>query len=235
MDSYFYNKNGDWLLFAKSFLNIAELASKEIRIRDGRKYFNGTKLIYDEKLFIPIIFNIKHSIEIFLKTLNVTLTLDKLNKDNHGHNSLDLLKKTRKNFEKTKAKDIISVIRKAREKYPNDHYLTIAYEDINILASDTKLNDYFNKLEKLISKYQKCEFIKFENLKNITLNDHKNDAFRYPQNCLELKIDYNELINSINIGDNGIVDEILNDIKEIKKLFNFEFLLFIYNKYKKEF
>jgi hypothetical protein len=233
MNNYLDNKNGDWYLFAKSFLNIAELAAREIRVRDGRKYFEN-KLLYNEELFIPIIFNIKHSIEVLLKTLIVTIEWDGLKKEDKGHNLSELFIKFENRYKNINFSKVQHVISKAFKNDPNNNYLIIANNDIKKFNEDAKITDYLRKLKKLILKYHKCEFLKEKIPKIlISLDDYKNDVFRYPQNSLNCRIDYHELIKNINIDDNGDIDKILNDIKKLKDYYCFEFLLFIYNEYKK--
>lgn len=66
-----------WIFFAKSYLALAYIGIEEIR---NKKYckkpsylWRVSEQVYDEKLLlIPIIWNIKHAIELVLKAHNVT-------------------------------------------------------------------------------------------------------------------------------------------------------------------
>ncbi|PIQ76999.1 hypothetical protein COV82_06755 [Candidatus Peregrinibacteria bacterium CG11_big_fil_rev_8_21_14_0_20_46_8] len=72
----------EWLLFSKSYLATALLCCEQM-IDD---------LSQKEKFFIPAIYNLKHSIEIFLKACEKTLNLDfEPKKDNHD--AIKILKK----------------------------------------------------------------------------------------------------------------------------------------------
>ena len=63
----------DWWLFCDSYISIAELACRELIHQrytqhwDAKRGDIGAKKFWAYNLYVPMIYNLKHSIEIFLK------------------------------------------------------------------------------------------------------------------------------------------------------------------------
>lgn len=242
MDDYFKNNNGDWLIFTKAYLNIAELALKEINPKIGNKYNSCKKVIYDSDLLIPIIYNIKHSIELFIKMLEITLSCKSLGKEYYGHD-LDTLMNKYKKREKPKFKDLKKIISDSYDKNKNNYYLKEANELLKYINSSDFV-DLEKNFEKLFMSYYNLSFLDgcFKDDQSINkfvdIIDCKNDIFRYPENCSEVRINYYEMLKNLRLETecshngqvfNGIMDVLLDDIGKLKKTREIEFLYFMYN------
>ena len=64
----------DWVIFAQSYFLIARLACQELLSKEDKKHSKND--IFDSPyqpadLYVPILFNIKHGIEVFIKTLSI--------------------------------------------------------------------------------------------------------------------------------------------------------------------
>ena len=68
-------KNTNWARFCLNYLNIAELTCTELILFKESKLEETPErndvLFEIQNLYIPIIYNIKHSIEIFLKAIDI--------------------------------------------------------------------------------------------------------------------------------------------------------------------
>ena len=75
------NKNAtveEWLHFSWSYLELAEISCDYwvIRLKDNNNFsknYPGFSMPTNARSFLPIIFNIKHSLELFLKRVSVSL------------------------------------------------------------------------------------------------------------------------------------------------------------------
>lgn len=81
----------DWFFIAKSYLALAYIGIKEIKERKYCKQPNVlwriSRQVYDGKLLlVPILWNLKHGIEIILKSLNISISGEYM----WGHNSAEL-------------------------------------------------------------------------------------------------------------------------------------------------
>lgn len=78
----------EWILYAKSYLSLSRIGIEEL---EGRKYVRQLSFehlfSYEAKhLLIPIIYNLKHGLELVLKSLNVRVSKKIL----MSHNTVDL-------------------------------------------------------------------------------------------------------------------------------------------------
>lgn len=211
----------NWVQFSQSYLLIARLACQEILDPHHSKFkFRlSSKLKYKSSdIYISIIYNIKHGIEIFIKTLKLILA-EKLNKDDKSHNTSELFDLLKKEIKKHK---IVEVIRQKYMANSDDINLELAYNN------KLKIDDFLNDLEKFIKKYHYCEIIKDKLNSNFSIEDIDNTVFRYPENNLKINLDYEKILEKINQSD---IEEIFKDIEQLLKNFNeLGFVLEIYKK-----
>lgn len=203
----------DWWLFCDNYLSIAELACREMY---SQKYFFfeergkpfGGKRFWIYNLYISMHYNLKHSIEIFLKYFILILD-DKIPEfGKNGHDIEEYLKRfqQRHNVEKINA-----VVKKAFNDKKLSRY-SLDYADI-----ETEFHEeWVEHIARLSIKYFKCEDIK-EKVKYFTFRDIANDGFRYPKNKMGVDINYSELVHSITKED---IQVVLSDIYELRNAFN---------------
>src|SRR3989339_608373 len=188
------SKHDDWVSFSQSYLQLARLGCDEIlKSKHGKKGFrNRAKFrIHAQDIFIPILFNIKHGIEIFTKSLKLTLVGELSGNDlKHNISELFLLLKV-----EIKKHNILVVIQREREATPQDINIETAY---NSLA---KIPEFLAHLEVVIGKYYHCDVFKEKLESNFTIEDIDNTAFRYPDNSLKIKMDYDKVLERITDSD----------------------------------
>lgn len=186
----------DWTIFSLGYLNLAELSCLEIIEKKYQYTANHGKIIY-----IPIIFNIRHAIEIFIKTFSIKfLKKDFLDNTDHTHDIQELFLKFR---EKISKKRLQESIKKWKDENPDNK------EEI---SSDT----IFNELESIINKYQNLDFLKTKIGINYYIDDTNNTAFKYPTNDLNIKISYKDLLGKFTEMD---AREFLIDVIKLQKIF----------------
>lgn len=188
----------DWLEFAQSFLLLARLACQELEDTQTKKHSKTTRhdqgvdFPYSETdLFIPIVFNIKHGIEVFIKTLRIISIGDY----EEGHDLKDLFKDLKQVLP-------LSKIKQTKDGRGNE----ITQEDIDNMPGNIA------ELEGLTLKYYHCEFIR-RGKKLVNIYDKTNDIFRYPNNKAEVKID-------LGLVDESIIRSVHEDIDKMYRLFN---------------
>lgn len=142
------NSSENWVYFSQTYLYIARLACQEVlKPCHERIGFQEFKLKYNtDDIFISTLYNIKHGIEIFIKSLKLILA-EKLSKNDLKHNIDELFKILKAEIQKHK---IIEVIRKRYEEGDEDIDLEFAYNN------KLKILEFLDKLEKLIKKYFYC-------------------------------------------------------------------------------
>jgi len=88
----------EWLWYAHSFLELARIGCENLLRQNYKRNDNMVFMLYNsKKLLISIFFNIKHSLELFLKALDINLTEHFL----PIHDIESLLCDLKKNIEKT--------------------------------------------------------------------------------------------------------------------------------------
>jgi HEPN domain-containing protein len=197
----------DWLEFAQSFLLLAKLACQELEDAREKKHSKITRFDPPEMnfsyqhtdLFVPIVFNVKHGLEVFVKTLKIISTKNY----KEGHDLKDLFSNLKDSLPKK--------IKPIKDQRGNK----VTQEDIDNISSN--LDD----IEKLVLKYYHCEFIN-SGQKVVNIYDKMNDVFRYPDNKAETKINFD-------LVDENLIKDIHGDIDNIYRFFNdFGYLLEIY-------
>ncbi len=194
------NKKFDYLYFARAYLLLAFLGTEELLKCINNKNKNkenknslakdeGDELVPDfvlmnNYLVAPVLYNLKHSIEIFLKVTSLFFEDDFDEK-----HDIKLL------FSKIKGK-------------------------LNKLKLDKENKNEFIKkvgdLEKLIIKYHKNIFLENKISSSFTMEDIKNDVFRYPDNKAKINLDFDKIFPLFTVGD---IKEIQQDMKKFNTLF----------------
>jgi hypothetical protein len=176
----------DWVIFSQSYLFLAKLGCQELIELNHKKYRNYDYQVDD--LFVPILFNIKHGIEIYIKTLCILLS-NKYNDKEHDINKLFEELEVKANAESGKLKP------GAYEKN------IITQKDID----DLPLN--ISEIKVLVSEFYTLNFLKNKIDNRFTIYDKKNDFLRYPDNKASVIVNWESIIPSIDIDC---------DIKKIK-------------------
>jgi|GEM_PF-1106098 hypothetical protein len=203
----------DWWLFCDSYLSLSELACREL-ISHKYKMFNsngeekGPIRFWAWNLYIPMIYNLKHSIEIFLKYFLILIEdkIPEFGKDGHD------IEKYLKLFQKKHEIDRINkVIKKA---YQDKRVLKYSLDYAEMETNYHK--EWVENVATLSIKYFQCEDIK-PKIKDIGLRDVVNDGFRYPDNKLKIQLNYSEIVHLITKDD---IQIILKDINELRNAFS---------------
>lgn len=190
----------NWFNFGMSYLYIADLACAEMSKKEGAEY-------YSEDLYIATVYNIKHGIEVNLKSLIVLLEEKQISKKLEHHNQKEILNEL---LEIVGKKDIIRFIKKLTDKHKDD--ATWMFKDIK---NEVDVVKKMLGMANLVSKYHECNFLKDKIGSDFIIEDTKNDAFRYPQNNLSIKLNYKEILKKITKED------ILNIRIDVAKMTNY--------------
>ncbi|MFA5618566.1 MAG: hypothetical protein WDK95_17280 [Syntrophorhabdaceae bacterium] len=193
-----FDQKEDWELFFLGYLSMAKLGCEEML---------KEKSDYDiEDLYISTIYNFKHAIEIFLKTIVVILEERKLIKHEETHDQLETFKSFFKTIDKNK-KDIINTIDK----------IEASDEVWEMIKLETgKMDNLTNKVLELIKKYQTVSFLKEKIEQDYLIEDGVNDVFRYPQNKMKIDLNYKDIIKRI--GEKDILD-LYKDVNTADEVF----------------
>lgn len=195
------NNKYDWAVFAYSFLLIAKLACQELLDKRSVKHNKATPLFnFPYKpgdLFISIVFNIKHGIEVFIKTLSI-FAYGTYNNKSHNIDNL---------FQDAKLK--ILQLRLKPTKGGGDE---ISQKDIDNLPDD------LNKIEELVKYFFTLDFLKSKIGIYYKITDIQNDVFRYPDNSAAVQITWDSILDSqINEDD---IKKLLEKLDQVYKLFS---------------
>lgn len=193
-------KKYDWAIFAQSYFLISRLACQELLITRKDKHSKSSELaiLYQPAdLYVSILFNIKHGIEVFIKTLSVFA----YGEYEEGHDIKTLF---------SNAKDKISRLKLTpRQK---GFYDDVSQDDI-----DASLKD-LGQIEKLVLYFFELGFLKQKLGGNFVINDSLNDVLRYPDNKASIRIDWGTIL--IGRVHNHDIEEILAKLDELYELFN---------------
>ena len=196
------NNKNNWLYFSQSYLQIAKLACQEL-IHPKHNKRSDVKSFWQyhtEELIIPIFYNIKHGIEIFIKTL--ILIIDNKNnpdKPDAIHDIYKLFNGLKQKFKKLKLKPCVlekdQITQKMIDNFPED----------------------IDKIEKLIQEFYKVELLKSKIGNDFTIYDIQNDIFRYPNNKALIEVNWEETLPRFKKEE---IEELKNNIKKLYNLFN---------------
>jgi len=193
-------KKYDWAIFAQSYFLLSKLACQELLSERENKYrkSNEHKDLYQPKdLYISILFNIKHGIEVFIKTLSIFA----YGEYEEGHDTKIL-------FDNVKDKILKLKLKPREEGFYND----VFQEDI-----DASLKD-LEQIKRLILYFFELEFLKKKLNGDFVINDTFNDVLRYPVNKAFIRIDWATILTGRVYNDD--IKEIFEKLNELDELFN---------------
>ena len=190
----------DWAIFASSYFLIAKLACQELLSEREKKHSMSGNLNtpYQPKdLYVSILFNIKHGIEVFVKTLSVFA----YGKYEKGHDIKLLFKDAEEKISKLNPKP--------RQK---GFYDDISQEDINASLRDLK------QIEELVLYFFELGFLIQKLSNNFIINDTLNDFLRYPDSKASIRIDWGTVLSyRVQTPD---IREMLTKLDDLYDLFN---------------
>lgn len=191
----------NWFDFGMSYLYLADLACKEMQKKEDREYYAG-------ELYIATIFNIKHGIEVNLKSLIVLLEDRQISKKLEHHNQEEIMNEFHRLIGEKKIINLIETLTKKNENNAEWIFKEIkGKKDIILTMLD---------MAKLVSKYHQLSFLKDKISSDFIIEDTNNTAFKYPQNNLLIKLDYKEIIKKI---DKVAILKIAIDVSELLNYF----------------
>lgn len=206
-----------WLNYSWGFIEMVKGACYAIK--------SGHEIINDRQV-IAIMFNIKHSMELFIKRSIVSLGIMITRKLQH-HDLLKLFNRLSGEIDSEVIKETLESTYQLRHTLssPEITNVEIAYDDSKRLVSNLR------KFKRMVEKYYKLRFFRRHFGKGFVFTDYDNTAFKYPETRNNTKIDHDNFIGKITKKD-------LSDIeKDIDKLYNLYkeigFCLRIYSRYKK--
>ena len=193
-------KKYDWAIFAQSYFLISRLACQELLSTRMDKHSKSSKLVtlyQPADLYVSILFNIKHGIEVFIKTLSVFA---------YG--------------EYEEVHDIKILFSNAKEKISRLKLMPRQkgfYDDVSQADIDASLND-LEQIEKLVLYFFELEFLKQKLGSNFVINDTHNDVLRYPDNKASIRIHWGTIL--MGRVQNPDIEEIFAKLEELDELFN---------------
>ena len=177
----------DWIIFAQSYFYIARLACQELLLEDNKEKHNknlssSIGLHYrPADLYIAILFNIKHGIEIFIKSLSI-LDVEEYERGHDTHILFQNFKKRgvikldtkdleemeeliiyfyKPSFLKPKIEEFYEITDTENDifRYPdNSAKLQIQWELIIGLFNISDVQEIKNKLDELLELFNKAGF-----------------------------------------------------------------------------
>ncbi|RJQ29989.1 hypothetical protein C4571_00035 [Candidatus Parcubacteria bacterium] len=181
-----HNKD-DWAHFAIGYLRLAELACLEIIEKKHQEKGLETNFTM-EHIYIPALFNLKHGIEILLKTLGIEfLNKEILDQSDYSHDIEEIFSRLRKEIREERLKNAVLEFEK---KNPDR-------------KGDLSGKEIFDELERIVRKYHSLDFLKEKIGTDYTIKDPDNTALRYPENNLSICINYKKLSKKFTKDDVG--------------------------------
>jgi len=190
----------DWAIFAQSYFLIARLACQELLNTQNKKHSKSRNrdIPYTPAdLFVAILFNVKHGIEVFIKTLS----LFAYGEYREGHDIRELFIEVKQKISKlnlTPSKPV--------------YYDAVTKEDINNSLRD------LDKIETFVSYFYTLDLLKSKIGQHYKIKDTQNDFLRYPDNKAEVQVDWGTVLSS------GIAEidikEIFQKLENLSELFN---------------
>jgi hypothetical protein len=190
----------DWAIFAQSYFLIARLACQELLSSQGKRLSKNQKIdipYTPADLFVAILFNIKHGIEVYIKTLSVFA----YGEYNPHHDIYELF---------TEVKRRILDLKLKPDNSP--YYDAVTQDEI-----DSEIND-FGEIETLVLYFYNLDLLRSKMGQCFILKDAQNDVFRYPSNKAEIQIDWGTVLTA-KVSDVDI-REIFEKLEKLSDLFN---------------
>lgn len=185
----------EWENFADAYLSLARLGlEKALELKDG-----GKENIY---LILPSLFNLKHGIEMMLKTLTIWyLGKDHLSGADLTHDLDEIFSQFKKQIPKRRVQDAIEELKRKQPDLP--------HEDLNT-------ENIFEEMEDLVFRYVTLDVLKSKiSRDDLTFLDLNNTALRYPSNDISLQVDYSSVIEKFDSSD---IQLMLRDCQKAKIL-----------------
>lgn len=191
-----------WLGFSQSYLQTSSHLC-------GEMMKNSKKI---QSFFLPSLYNLKHGIECYLKTVDVILEKE-LSKDLKKHNIHELFQSLEKKIKSKKTYIELRLKEMKESSSPptpgiNIHIALDALDNLDQTLSDAK---------KLINKYYSCAVIKDKIETSFTIEDPNNTAFRYPTADMRIQLDHGSIIKKIEKQD---LEEMKRDADNAQEIFN---------------
>lgn len=196
----------NWLDFGLSFLEIADLACQEMQKSSPSKNISD--------LYIATIYNVKHGIEVLLKSIIVILEDKELIKKDETHDQKALFLKICNVANLPDVKKVIAEL--VKNKNGQENFIFLSEKTQN-------LGKQFISMGNLIYKYQHLDFLKNKIGDNFIIEDSNNTTFKYPQNNLNIKLDYEEILKKLNNED---IANLNIDINKLITIFISLYLVF---------
>lgn len=187
----------DWLQFSQSYLHFAKLGCQEL-LDPKHNPMDDANLPgrYSAGLIVPIYYNIKHGIEIYIKT--ISLIVDE--KYDEGHNVHELFSKLKLKLKKVNLKP-----------FEDGRGNNITQQNIDDFPEN------LDKIERLIEEFYTVNLLRTKLDKNFVIYDNQNDIFRYPDNKASIQIDWNAILPKFNEKN---VSGIKKKIDDLYRLFS---------------
>jgi|SRR3989338_5259070 len=196
------HKKDDWATFALGYIHLAQLACEELI---EKKYENEEYVA--ESIYLPAIYNLKHGIEILLKSFSIEfLKKESIDSSDFSH-------------------DIDEIFSRLKREVP-ERRLRVAIEKWEKENTDQKGkltgSAIYEELERIVKKYHHLEFLKNKIGADYVISDFDNTALKYPSNSLSMQIDYGELTKRFDKID---FERTLHDCLKLETIFWKLFLL----------
>lgn len=211
------NKNGkqasleEWLHFSWSYLELAEIGCDYwiIRLKDPKNF----KKNYPEfcepinvRSFLPIIFNVKHSLELFLKRISASLSAE----IDHTHD----LEELSKNMREVNWVNVRKNISSLPDKNTNGEIIKTVKE---ICKEKNRLEYKTKELIDIVDCYYHLKPVLDAIDTEFLFSDTDNTAFKYPENSLLVSFDYSNFTDKIKVDD---FSKIKKDISKLKECYS---------------
>ena len=192
-------RNYDWVVFAQSYLYIARLACQEL-LNTETKHSKAKRMIVPYSsgdLFVPILFNVKHGIEVFIKAIS----LFAYGEYREGHDIHELFVEIKQRIAKLK-------LTPTEQKY----YDSVSKQDIEKLPAD------FDRIEALVRYFYNLDLLKPLIGNDYKIRDSVNDVLRYPDSKAAVQIDWSTILDGR--VTNTAIEEILEKTEDLSELLN---------------
>ena len=198
----------DWIRFALSYFDNAHLCCGVLIKREQSKEFKEMierfSMVNIERLYIPIIYSVKHGIELALKVSSMILNTDE---DGGVMTTHDLQK-----IVKTK---LIPALKQAKTRKIIKEGLTEEFfvKKELIDGAVESILDHYSEIFAKVNKYYYCTFLSRIISEDYHVIDNNNTAFRYPDN-IGIRLKYSEIIKRVTIDN---IHEIVEDLDIITR------------------
>jgi len=190
----------DWAIFAQSYLLIARLSCQELLNPQDKRFSKDRKSYIpytSADLFVAVLFNIKHGIEVYIKTFSVFA----YGEYNQHHDIYELFTEVKRGILSSQLKPDDSV-----------YYDIVTQDQIDSGIKNLK------KIETLVLYFYNVDLLKSKMGQCFTIKDTQNDVFRYPNNKAEIQIDWGTVLTA-RVSETDI-KEIFEKLEELSDLFN---------------